>query len=138
MTVKKKAVKKKAAPKKKSISRPSQATGKAPSKRLVERRKKTAKAPAGHFANPIVGEKAAPFYVAFVEHEGDRYYYGGSKADGTPIFDSDVEKAFLSHEKTPLANHMKAETRQHLARKGLKVKVIRVYIDKKGRTIPGA
>lgn len=37
----------------KAVSRPSQATGKKPSKRLVARRVKTAKAPAGFFANPV-------------------------------------------------------------------------------------
>lgn len=38
--------------KKKSATRPSQATGKAPTKRLVARRKKTARVPEGFFANP--------------------------------------------------------------------------------------
>jgi hypothetical protein len=136
-SAKKSAVKKKAVPKKKAVSRPSQATGKKPTKRLVERRKKTASAPKGYFANPIVGEKAAPFYVAFVEHEGDRYYYGGSKTDGTPLFDTDIERAFLSHESKPMMRHVKAEAMAHIRGKGLKLKVIRVYIDKKGKVIPG-
>jgi hypothetical protein len=36
---------------------PSMATGDAPSKRLVKRRKKTAKAPAGYYANPLTRVK---------------------------------------------------------------------------------
>ncbi len=39
--------------KRKSTARPSQATGKAPTKRLVARRRKTARAPKGFFANPV-------------------------------------------------------------------------------------
>lgn len=126
MTVKKKTVvKKKAAPKKKAIA-----------KKKATVKKKAA--PKKRFINPIKGNKTAPFYVAYVEHEEDRYYYGGSKTNGDPIFDSDIEKAFLSHEKTPLAHHMKAETHQHLAKRGLKVKVIRAYVDPKtGKTYPG-
>ena len=39
------------------VNSPSMATGDAPSKRLVKRRKKTAKAPAGYYANPRGGFK---------------------------------------------------------------------------------
>lgn len=130
-------VKKKAAPKKKSITRKSQATGKAPSKRLVARRKKTARGPAGYFANPIKGTKAARFYAAYVLVNGERYYYGGSRANGAPIFDTDIKKAFIAHEKTPMVNHVKAEARQHIRHSGLKMAAIRVYIDEKGQIIPG-
>lgn len=35
------------------VNRPSQATGKKPTKRLVKRRRKTLRAPAGVFANPV-------------------------------------------------------------------------------------
>lgn len=38
---------------KRGVTRPSQITGKAPTKRLLKRRKATAKAPAGFFANPV-------------------------------------------------------------------------------------
>lgn len=37
---------------------PSMATGEPPSKRLIRRRKKTARAPAGFYANPIEGSRA--------------------------------------------------------------------------------
>lgn len=37
----------------KGVTRPSQATGKRPSARLVKRRKLTKRAPAGFFANPL-------------------------------------------------------------------------------------
>jgi len=133
----KKSVRKKNPVKKRSIKRPSQATGKSPTKRLVKRRKKTAAGPKGYFANPIKGKKAAKFFAAYVEVGGDRYYYGGSKANGKPIFDSDLKKAFISHEKTPMANHVRAETRMHLQQRGLKFKVIPVYVDDKGGIIPG-
>src|SRR5574340_850788 len=113
----------KSAPKKKRVVKKKAVT----KKKSVVKKKAAPKKKA--FKNPIVGEKAAPLYVAEVEHEGDRYYYGGSKANGMPIFDSDIEKAFLSHESKPMAHHVSAEAKQHLRGKGLKMKVIRVYID---------
>ena len=121
---------------KKAVSRPSQATGKAPSKRLVERRKKTAKGKPGYFANPINGKKGIPFYIAFVEYGGDRFYYAGSKATGEPLFDDDIQKAFLSREVEALKRHLKAEALGHLRAKKLSVKIIRAFIDQKGNTIP--
>ena len=47
------ALKKNPAAKPKSVKRPSQATKKAPTKRLVARRVATKKAPPGYFANPV-------------------------------------------------------------------------------------
>ena len=38
---------------KRGVTRPSQKTGKAPSRRLIKRRKATRNAPAGFFANPV-------------------------------------------------------------------------------------
>lgn len=136
-SMKKAAPKKKTTVKKKAITRVSQATRKPPTKRLVARRKKTASGPKGYFANPIKGAKAIPLYAAYIEHEEIRYYYGGSKPDGTPIFDSDIKKAFLSGEKTPLANHMKAETAAHLQKSGHKIRLTKVYFSD-GEVIPGA
>lgn len=54
--------------KRKGVTRPSQATGKAPTKRLVQRRKKTAKAPPGYFANP-----KKPGTVRSVARTAERY-----------------------------------------------------------------
>lgn len=48
----KKSAAKKAPRRIKSLNQPSQATGKKPTKRLVARRKKTAAAPRGYYANP--------------------------------------------------------------------------------------
>ena len=121
---------------KKAVSRPSQATGKAPSKRLIERRKKTASGKPGYFANPIKGKKAIPFYIAFTEYNGDRFYYAGSKATGEPRFDDDIQKAFLSREEEALEQHLKAEALGHLRDKKLRVKIIRAFLDSKGNTIP--
>lgn len=58
---KKKATKRKANPLTRvKRNSPSQATGKAPSKRLVKRRARTARAPAGLYANPIRNASRAP------------------------------------------------------------------------------
>jgi len=121
MAVKKKAPVKKTATKRRVVKK------KAPVKKRVIKR----------FKNPIKGIKAPKFYAAYIESDGERYYYGGSKKNAQPIFDSDIKKAFISHEKTPMVNHVHAETRQHIQGRGYKIKIIPVYVDDKGRIIPG-
>lgn len=52
------------------VNSPSMATGDAPSKRLIKRRKKTAKAPAGYYANP---RKPAGVCVEAIKGRGSRF-----------------------------------------------------------------
>lgn len=126
-----------------SVNRPSQrphkgtkGATKAPTKRLINRRKKTLAGPRGYFANPIKGEKLARFYVGFVQHDGEQYYYGGSHKNGSPILDSNIQNAFISSKVQPLIDHMKAEMKAH-TKKPVQIGVAQVYVDSKGKIIPG-
>jgi hypothetical protein len=108
------------------VARKSQATGKKPTTRLKTRRTKNLQTPVGYFPNPIKGVKTTPLFAAYVEHEGKRYYYGGSKKDGTPIFDDNIRKAFFAFENVTLGQHIGAELAAHVKAKGLKIKITKI------------
>lgn len=63
----------------KPVTRPSQATGKRPSKRLLARRKATAKAPPGFYANPRASKKLR--YVVRDESANRKMAVFGTRAD---------------------------------------------------------
>lgn len=131
-------LKKSAAPKRKTaattqkaaeayVHRNSQITKKAPSKRLKTRRTKNLRIPTGYFPNPLQQIPVTEMYGVFVEHEGDRYYFGGMKG-GKPVFDSDVKKALLSGAQTRLADHVTSELRSFARAKNLRLQVARVDV----------
>jgi len=66
---------KRPAPKKRALSRPSQVTKKAPTKRLVARRKIAAKKPVkGHFPNPRKAEKLVTLQIEIDRGKGWEFY----------------------------------------------------------------
>lgn len=77
---------------KRGITRPSQITGKAPTKRLLKRRKSTTKAPKGFFANPVSARASWCHFGIKVNAGNDR---NGNPRRAIAFFRHDGEKATL-------------------------------------------
>ena len=91
MAVKKRVVKKARAKKRPAksskayVSRPSQATGKAPSSRLKKRRMKAKSAPKGYFPNPVKKPIPKKIYTIFGKYTGNAGYWTGRKSLTTEL-----------------------------------------------------